>query len=236
VSTPERRTDFELFDFWYQNEHKVDALFSGLSGRLETERKESVSKGVGGTGKLGLELGGLLAAIGLAKGTAEGELRSDYEKILEVTSSLSIENKIGLLLAHLREQGELAELEVDRLSADALVAGIRGSRFQLLLGEYVWFTDGDERYELRSSRQREDGEGPLVRVPLLADNMTPNQATQVMFWDEGDGKVEAWPHEVFAHCIVRDGWVLANPVAIWLPDQDDPAGAWSTGDPIVART
>jgi hypothetical protein len=223
-----RRTDFEWFDFWYQNEHKIDALFSGLNGRIETERKESVSKGVGGTGRLGFELGGLLAAVGLAKGKVEGELRSDYAKILEVTTSLSIENKIGLLLAFFTTEGELSELELAG-GEDELLQAIRKSRFQLLLGRFDYVATGDDRYELQSERRNAVGDA-LIRVPLLNDNMTPNQATQIVFWEEG----EAWPHEVFARCIVRPNWVLANPIAIWLPDEVESAEAvWSTGLPVA---
>jgi hypothetical protein len=62
--------------------------------RARVRRKETTSRGAGGTGRVGIELGGILAALGLVKATAGAEVRTDYEKILEITSSLSTENRM----------------------------------------------------------------------------------------------------------------------------------------------
>jgi hypothetical protein len=227
------RTDFEFFDYWYQNERKIDALFSDLNGRVEKERKETASKAGGGTGKVGAELGGLLAVLGLAKATVNGEVRADYEKILETTSSLSVENKIGLLLAFLKKQGELTDVFLDaHETEDMLAQAVTATRFQLIMGEFVFVRSG-ERVEIQSARTDVRTGKPFVRVPLLDENMVPNQGTQVFWADEGEAP-EPWPQEMFCRCTPRQGWLLANPIAIWLPDAADSRTAtWSTGQPIA---
>jgi hypothetical protein len=41
--------------------------------RARVRRKETTSRGAGGTGRVGIELGGILAALGLVKATAGAE-------------------------------------------------------------------------------------------------------------------------------------------------------------------
>ncbi len=221
-----RRFISELLIFWYRNDAKIDALYSQLAGRVIEEQKETVSKGVGGTGKLGFELGSLLAILGLAKGKAEGELHSDYETILEITSGLSVENKTALLLAHLRQEEQLAHVELFSNNLDEVLGAITKARFQVISGSFTYSTEEDaKRGELRSTLRDPGGSGSFVRVPLLLDLQTPNQAINA-FDDE-----DPFPHEIFCESIVRRGWILANPIAIWLPhsNPDTDMIEWSSG-------
>ena len=109
ASTPSSggRFDSELLDYWYRNDQKVESLFAQLNGRIETERKETVSKGSERSGKLGIEIGSILAFLGLGKANAEASLQISHDKILEITSALSIENKAAVLMTYLRRSGEL---------------------------------------------------------------------------------------------------------------------------------
>jgi hypothetical protein len=198
--------------FWYLNRERIDSLFSQLNGRLETERKETVSKGVGGTGKLGFEIGNILALVGLAKGSAEAEVRSDYESIREVTSSLSMENKVIVLLNYFRRADMLVKVHLAAGDPNQTVRQIASRRFQLLAGWLNWQDTGDGRSELLSHALTADG-SPLVRIPLLETNILQQQGP---FYDEPGGM----PHLTFCACLVRGSRVLVRPIAIWFPDVD----------------
>lgn len=217
----------DLLLFWYCNEEKVEALHSQLNGRLETERKETVSRGGGKTGRLGLKIGSLLAALGLAGADVEGEVRSDYERILEVTTSLTAENKAALLLAYLRTREELLALELFEGSPADLLRAASGSRFGIVSGLFRYVEVREEAAELRSVVRVADADEPVCRVPLTISHFNSNQAINVFAYDDS----EPWPHEVFAELIVRPGWILANPIAAWLPhvDGETELVKWTSG-------
>jgi hypothetical protein len=214
-------TDWLLF--WYLNEERVDSLFSQLDGRLESERKDTVSKGVGGTGRLGFEVGSILAAIGLAKGKAEGELRSDYERIREVTSSLSVENKINVLLNHYLQEDSIARVDLIRCSPDEVLKQTASKRLQILAGGFIWHDQDAERAELWSHATSLDV--PLITVPLLKQNIPAQQGP---FFDEPG----VMAHEVFCASLLRRERVLVRPIAIWFPDVDPDTDelTWSSGE------
>ena len=218
----EERT-FQWVEFWYQNGGKIDSFISQLNGRIEGERKETVSKTVGGSGKLGFEIGGLLAALGLAKAKAEGELHGEYGKILEVTTSLSADNKVLLMLSFLEQQGQLAPVQLFDVEPAELLAAARRARFQLFMGGFTYLAGADGKAELRSVLAH-DGE-PLVRVPLLAEHFLPSQTINAV--DGGD----VFPHHVLCTSMPRVGWLLASPIAIWFPDVDPATDVlnWWTG-------
>jgi hypothetical protein len=217
---PGHRYDFDWMISWYRNDHKVDSLFSQLVGRLETERKETASKAHGTTGKVGLDLGGILAKLGLAKVSAEGELRADRENILEITSSLSMDNKMAVLLSALEERGQLDRIRLFEQPVQAIVEAMRPKHFQVLSG-WFWPIGGEnsERSEIASDIQRPDGNGPLIRVPLLRKFFLPIQNMPGTPDDEYDEGIP-FAHEVFCSCTLRPGWILASPVAIWFPHVD----------------
>ena len=66
-----REDDVALwYDFWYINVRKVEGFLSQITGRLEQEQREGITKQVGGTAHLGVEIGKILAALGLASANA----------------------------------------------------------------------------------------------------------------------------------------------------------------------
>jgi hypothetical protein len=225
-----RHLQFDWFDFWYQNPQKIEALFSELNGRIETEHKETVEKGAGGTGTVGVEIGSLLAALGLAKGKAEAEVRADYKKILETTTSLSIENKIGLLLHYFQREQLLATVPLADADPVTVTRAATACRFTVLTSGFT-LTDNEKSELLSALRSPKTGE-PLIRIPLLGANYLQNQAVNVLDAEE------VFDHEVFCTCIARQGWVLANPIAIWFPyhDPDEPVVESWTGERTPMRS
>lgn len=217
----------DLLLFWYCNREKVDALYSQLSGRLESERKETASRGHAKTGRLGLRIGNLLAALGLAGADAAAEFRSDYNRILEITSALSVENKTVLLLADLRTDDELLALDLFGRSPTELVRAASRSRFAIVAGLFAYREVREGASELRSIVHCDDSDQPLCRVPLLTSHFTANQAISVFAYEDS----EPFPHEVFCELMVRPGWLLANPIAAWFPqvNADTDLVNWTSG-------
>ena len=215
--------DSKLLDYWYRNDQKVESLFAQLNGRIETERKETVSKGSQRSGNLGIEIGSILAFLGLGKGNAEATLQTTNDKILEITSALSIENKAAVLMTYLRRSGELGAVALFGGERSGVTQGVKRHRFSVISGGFVYIED-EKRPELQSALRADDGRA-LVRVPLLNDHHLLNQAVNAL------SEEDIFPHEVFCQCLIRPGWILANPIAIWFPypTEDSEELQWSDG-------
>jgi hypothetical protein len=239
-------------NYMYVNPGKIESLFAQLNGRVVTERKEIVEKGVKGAGKLGVEVGGILAKLGLAKGVAEGELGADYSKILEITTSLSLDNKLDVLEEYIRAHGQLEEISLPDEASDphqeydAIRAQITASEFQHLWGRFQLRIDnlsGDEArqafsdavmarseeshpkyrdFELFSLRTHPDKDQPLVIVPL-------HYAYLGILYNQAVPVAlrMALPMLVRANCILGQDYIIANPIAI--STRAAPPSASSTG-------
>ena len=201
------------YDFWYINVRKVEGFLSQITGRLEQEQREGTTKQVGGTVHLGVEIGKILAALGLASANASAEVRGDYSRVVEVTTSLTVDNKVILLAEYLNRAGQLARVEVGQTPAAQVARTVTEHPFQILAGQFD-YAEGDknDQAELRSKATTGKGD-PVVRVPLLLGNMTMNQAVNALGED-------FFPHNVLCRCMIRPNYVLANPIAVWFPYVD----------------
>lgn len=230
-----------LRDYVYLNGGKVDSLFAQLNGNVINEKKEIVQKGVKGLGKLGVEIGGILAKLGLAKGTAEAELSSDYSKILEITTTLSVENKLDVLQEYSRSHGQLADVVISSWSDtpappdeyDAICSKVANTKFQLLAGLFrlrigtldqaeaadalmdVWRARQDTKFE-PTHREFE-----LFSVRTQGDERQPLVTVPLFFAhlvpNQGNMillKAEGITMYVFANCIVRQNALVANPIGV----------------------
>src|ERR1044072_7098690 len=103
-------------DVAYINQTKVESFFSQIKGHLVNERKEKTEKGIKGAGKLGFEIGSILAKLGIGAGKSEGEVSSNYAKATETSSSLSTSNMFESIIAYHQERKSIAyiDLKVDR--------------------------------------------------------------------------------------------------------------------------
>jgi len=126
----------EFFDYAYLNPIKVESLFAQLNGHIVNERKERTEKGIKGSGKFGIELGNILATLGLAKATTDGELSSDYSKILEITTTLSIENKLDVFQAYVNKHRQIANIDSSLSKHSEICASIRSTDFQTIKGVF----------------------------------------------------------------------------------------------------
>ena len=152
-----------LLYFWYLNSNKIDSLFSQLYGRLETERTEQTARGLDGKVSASVEVGGILAALGLAKINAGGEATKTASTVLEVTATLSPQNKVLVLMEYLQRAGQLATLDVDATSEASLLTALGSSRFQVLRGQFR--PEGRPVRVIESSTQRcgaGSGRGPAA--------------------------------------------------------------------------
>ena len=125
-----------MHSFIYLNRAKVESFFAQLNGYVIKEQKEQRTKGITGTGRVGAELGSILAKLGLAKGSAELELATDYSKMLEITTTLSIENKLFVLLAHLKNQKKVTEIDISPWSDPRIVIQEKNTEFQIVNGAF----------------------------------------------------------------------------------------------------
>lgn len=191
---------------WYANVPKLDSLLSQIQGRLETERTEETSKGVDGKGSVSAEVGGILASLGLAKLTGGVELSGSVSKVLAVTTTLSPENKALVLAEYLQRAGQLAVSSLETQSEQELVQGAARSPFHLVQGLFERSWPTAERGVLRSQMQSSRG-GPVLEVPLLLDNMRPDQNTP----DDGDFV----GHGVLGQMVARPGRLTLSPIAVW---------------------
>lgn len=90
---------------------------------------------------MGVEIGKILAALGLASANASAEIRGDYSRAVEVTTSLTVDNKVILLVEYLNRAGQLARVEVGQ--APGQVAHMATEHpFQILTGQFD-YAEGD---------------------------------------------------------------------------------------------
>jgi hypothetical protein len=139
-------------DYCYINPVRVDSFFSQLNGSLIKEQKERAQKGLKGTGKMALEFGSILAKLGLGKAGGEAQVSSDYAKISETISALSVANRIDFVLEFHDTRKSLAviklEEHVDTYAVQSLLAGVDLAIFQ---GEFRVSIDNASRDEVREA-------------------------------------------------------------------------------------
>jgi hypothetical protein len=199
--------------FWYLNVAKVDSMFSQVNGRLETERTEEKSKSLDGKISTAIEVGGLLAKLGIGKVDVGGELSKAAGNVLSITSTLSPQNKVVVLMEYLQRANQLTVLRVDGLDEQATLARIAERPFQILHGKFD-LTDEQPnlRTRLSSSEARNSRGGAMIEVPVLLESMLPDQITYSAT-SEGD----FWPMAFFVQVFVRPGKLIASPIAAWWP-------------------
>jgi len=199
--------------FWYLNAAKVDSMFSQLNGRLETERTEEKSKSLDGKVSTAIEVGGLLARLGIGKVDLGGELSKAAGSVLSITSTLSPQNKAVVLMEYLQHASQLTVLRVDGLDEQATLAGIAERPFQILHGKFD-LTDEQPtlRTRLSSSEARNSRGGAMIEVPMLLGSMLPDQIT-----DSATSEGDFWPMAFFVQMFVRPGKLMASPIAAWWP-------------------
>lgn len=225
-----------IYEYCYLNASKIDSFSSQLNGYIIEEKKERTQKGVKGVGKLGVKIGSILAMLGLAEATAKGELSSDYSKILEVTTTLSFENKLSLFKMYCDREQQIAEINLSSTDYPNLSQKIASSEFQILTDFFNLYLDKlpiekarevllealdyekskekvKPKYksaELLSQTMHADIKQPLVRVPFFLKFLLPNQVFILR-----THRNRNLPLSVFAKCIVESKFILANPIAIW---------------------
>ena len=211
----------EFYDFWYINSQKVDSLFAQLQGYVESEWKQQTSKGSSATGKAALQLGSILATLGLGKASLEGEIKGDYSKLLEVTRSLADVNKIHVLLEYQRKNDSLAQVRLQSSTREEVIASLKQSPFALVMGYF--------NYDDRLMKSDPVSAVP-AQVPTLEGNVLLNQAINAMSEEDYFG------HNIFATTVPRPEYLLINPIAIWFAHawEDAPENQW--GIPSVPGT
>lgn len=199
--------------FWYLNVAKVDSMFSQVNGRLETERTEEKSKSLDGKVSAAVEVGGLLAKLGIGKVDAGGELSKAAGTVLSITSTLSPQNKVVVLMEYLQRAGQLTVLRVDDLDEQATLARIAERPFQILHGKFD-LTDEQPnlRTRLSSSEARNSRGRAMIEVPVLLGSMLPDQIT-----DSATSEGDFWPMAFLVQVFVRPGKLIASPIAAWWP-------------------
>jgi hypothetical protein len=212
--------------FWYLNAAKVDSMFSQINGRLETERTEEKSKALDGKVSTAVEVGGLLAKLGIGKLDIGGEVSKTAGRVLSVTSTLSPENKVVVLMEYVQRANQLAVLPVDEIDENAVITRVVGRPFQVLHGRFD-LTDEEPNLKTRlaSSEARNSKGEALIEVPLLLGSMLPDQITHSAT-SEGD----FFPNALFAQIFVRPGRFVASPIAAWWPNvspEDSTITYWS---------
>jgi hypothetical protein len=180
--------------FWYLNAAKVNSMFSQINGRLETERTEEKSKALDGKVSAAVEVGGLLAKLGIGKLDIGGEVSKAAGTVLSVTSTLSPENKVVLLMEYLQRANQLAILPVDEIDEDAVLARVAERPFEIMHGGFD-LTDEEPNVKTRlaSSEARNSKGDALIEVPLLLGSMLPDQIT-----DSATSEGDFFPNAVFA--------------------------------------
>lgn len=208
----------DLLYFWYLNAHKVTSLFSQLNGRLESERVEQTGHENAGKVSVAAEVGGILSTLGLGKLSGGAEASGTSTKVLEITSTLSPESRVVVLLEYLHRNGQLRIVDTNSIDAHGMLAAIKNSRFQVLRGDFdLNDLDPDAataRYESRSRAMDPHG-APLITIPMLGQCLMMDQATNAM--SEGD----FWPNVSLVQTIVRPGKFIASPIAMWRPERDE---------------
>ncbi|HVF55736.1 MAG TPA: hypothetical protein VM934_06275 [Pyrinomonadaceae bacterium] len=200
----------------YLNPTKVDSLFSQLKGEVVTEKKERSERGLEGTGKLGLEIGSILAMIGIGKGTGEVEVGSNYSKILEVSSTLSPENKANLLHEYYIKQRRVKAIALTSVTETSLTNSIESSSIQIITGGFSYheFPKKDTD-ELWSERKQKDSKLPLVKIPVFREHLSKDQALNA--WTDED----YFPIVALCQCLLTKKGILASPITIWWPDMTE---------------
>lgn len=105
-------------NYCYINAEKVESYFSQINGCIITESKVASQKKLKGVSKFGLETGSLLAKLGIAKGQVEGKISRGNSKTLEITTALTVYNKIDFLLEYLNNCGSLGYIELKDYSVE----------------------------------------------------------------------------------------------------------------------
>lgn len=232
-----------MYDYSYLNPVKVESLFAQLNGHVINERKERTEKGVKGVGKLGVEIGSTLAKLGLAKGTAEGKLSSDYSKILEITTTLSLENKLNVVQTYNDNYHRIARVDLSSVDYSELSSSIRASDFQILRGvfrlhiddlapdavgealiEAFHFVAGRYYREMPENVELRYKNGELLSERRHSDTNEPLVRVPLFFEHLlpnqlflGSGaRNQGLSISVLGNCIVEPAYIVANPVAIWL--------------------
>jgi Calcineurin-like phosphoesterase len=194
--------------FWYLGATNIDSQTSQLRGRLEQESRESVKRGRGTAGRLAIQIGGFLH-LGSLRGDAE--LTSSYERIVELTTTLSHPNKVDLLIKHHRSENALLEVDLDAPStADDDDSPAAWAGYALLSGAFRYKSRTDGYALLESAAQWAHGDGPFLCVALDTEQFT--QRHHVFM----DAKAGLFRHTIFCQCVPRDNAVWAEPFAIWL--------------------
>ena len=207
-----------IYYYVYLNPVKVDSLYSQLQGEVVIEKKERSEKGLKGTGKLGLEFGSILAMLGIGKGTGEAEVGSNYSKILEVSSTLSTENKANLMHEYYTKDRSVKVTNLDSAPEAALANIFRENSVQILVGGFSYnefpMKDTDE---LWSEKRLKDSVHPLVKIPVFRKYFSMDQA------------LNAWTSEDYfstgalCQCLMTANGVLASPIALWWPSCNESA-------------
>jgi hypothetical protein len=217
--------------FWYLNAAKVDSMFSQINGRLETESTEEKSKALDGKVSTAVEVGGLLARLGIGKLDIGGEVSKAAGTVLSVTSTLSPANKVYLLMEYLQRANQLAVLAVDEIDEKAVLTRIAERPFQILHGRFdsSWGITEREpdppKIRMASSEARNSKGKALIEVPLLPGSMLPDQIIYDVKMAGG-----FYPNAMFAQVFVRPGRFVASPIAAWWPivsPRDMAATYWS---------
>lgn len=226
-----------IYDYCYINPSRVDSFYSQVNGSLVKEQKEQSQKGAKGVGKVGVELGNILAKLGLAKATGSAQFEGDYSHVHETISSLSIENKINVIRETFTACGLVSTVSIDdRVTAEELLATIRDSGLHLFFGTFKMIIDDASDDEVRAavfaamrSRYYESPQPrplvhkkatlvskataatsavPIVQVPLFLEHMVPNQA----FVAYGHGFM---PLTVLGLTLLSSEHFVVNPLAVW---------------------
>jgi hypothetical protein len=103
-------------DYCYINPVRVDSYFSQINGSLIQEKKSRVEKGAKGMGNVGIEIGSILSKLGLGKAHGNTELSADYNHISEMTTSLTVENKVKVILEYHKNRGVLSSINLGEVS------------------------------------------------------------------------------------------------------------------------
>lgn len=188
-----------------------------------SKSRETVKRGRGTAGRLAIQIGGFLH-LGSLRGDAE--LRSSYERIVELTTTLSHPNKVDLLIKHHRSENALLEVDLDAPSAaadDDSPAAWAG--YALLSGAFRYRSRTDGYAVLESAAQWAHGDGPFLCVALDTEQFT--QRHQVFM----DAKAGTFRHTIFCQCVPQSNAVWAEPFAIWL----DHSAAATTADTPMGR-
>jgi hypothetical protein len=206
----------EFYDFIYLSRDRIESWFSQLNGEVIKESKSTTSKGGEVTGKVGIEIGNLLAKLGLAKANANGEGKANYSTLLETTKTLSLENKVIILKNYLMDNGQIREINLSTAEHNRIAKDINSSKYQILTGDFVQEDISFDRQLYKSILKNGSGY-PLVEIPIIIPFTQNHQRLSFTSSAQGFDPMEvSMKISAMVQCIERDGKFIATPLAIWL--------------------